>query len=367
MTRGPVAEFAAELRALRRSAGTPTYRTLARRANYSITVLSQAAAGIAVPAWPVVKAFVAACGGEPSEWEHRWQAMRRDQAIYDTAAAQAPPSEPPASDTFQAVRRAQDRQIVNVDPSDVQPIVGSFGPTIPTWAKLQLGVLKVFLLDDHELVRTGLRTLVESQPDMLVTGEASTAAEAKARIPVSKPDVAILDIRLPDEDGISVCRFVQTNVKSPPACMMLTSYADDEAMIAALSAGAAGFLTKDTRGEDILKAIRVLARGGSLLHPALRSSALERLRRRDQDLAALTTRERVIFELLGEGLNRSQIAERLHLAERTVDRLITQTMRKLRVPKRNELVALAARFLERRQNNAGARALAERLNTFYAD
>ncbi|WP_208635897.1 response regulator [Amycolatopsis thailandensis] len=366
MTRGPVAEFAAELRALRRAAGTPTYRTLARQANYSITVLSQAAAGVTVPAWPAVKAFVVACGGDPLDWEQRWQTMRRDQDIHDTIVNQPPPSEPQASDAFQIVRSAQDRQISS-EMAGSKMVASSFGPSICTRADTT-AVVKVFLLDDHELVRTGLRALIESQPDMAVVGEAATAAEARTRLPLTRPrpDVAILDIRLPDEDGISVCRFARTTMESAPTCLMLTSYADDDAVVASMNAGAAGFLLKDTRAEDLLKAIRLLAAGGTLLNPDVLNLAIGRLRKRNQGLLDLTEREREIFDLLGEGMSNDEIARQLLVSPQTIATFTHRIMQKQGFGRRQELVVTAARLLERRRNRADAQELADRLTAVYS-
>ncbi|MFE5565924.1 response regulator [Amycolatopsis japonica] len=349
MARGPVAEFAAELRALRRVVGTPTYRTLAGRANYSITVLSQAAAGVTVPAWPVVKAFILACGGDLLEWEQRWQAMCRAQEAHDVAAAQPPPSEPPVSEAFQVVRDAQVRQI-NDSQQQAAP-----------------AALKVFLLDDHELVRTGLRALLESEPDMIVIGEAATAAEAKARIPVLKPDVAILDIRLPDGNGIEICRFVRSTMEPPPACMMLTSYTDEDAMITAIHAGAAAYLIKDIRGEDVIAAVRYLASGKSMLDPRAVASAMKRLRgdTAQVHLNKLSAQERNVLDLIAAGLTNKQIAQQLFLSEKTVRNYVSSILTKLGLETRSS-AAVFVQEQERRRNNADALKLAGLLNTYYA-
>src|SRR5438067_4530290 len=164
----------------------------------------------------------------------------------------------------------------------------------------------VFLLDDHEVVRRGVKELLEAEPDIKVVGEAGTAASALARIPALRPDVAILDVRLPDGDGVSVCRDVRSAVSPPPGCLMLTSYPDDEALFAAIMAGAAGYLLKQVAGVDLVGAVRTVAAGGSLLDPRATASVLERLRRggepQDPRMASLSPQEARILNLIAEGL-----------------------------------------------------------------
>ncbi|AUI64574.1 DNA-binding response regulator [Amycolatopsis sp. BJA-103] len=201
--------------------------------------------------------------------------------------------------------------------------------------------MKIFVLDDHELVRTGLRALLESQPDMIVIGEAATAAEARARIPVLKPDVAILDIRLPDESGIEVCRFVRASVDPPPACMMLTSYTSEDALINAITAGAAGYLIKDARGETIIAAVRTLAMGESLLDARVAEVAMTRLREMAPAFPELSPQERKVLEQIGDGLTNKEIATRLFLSEKTVRNYVSSLLAKLNLKRRAEAVALA--------------------------
>ena len=208
---------------------------------------------------------------------------------------------------------------------------------------------RVFLLDDHEVVRRGLRDLLESEDDLEVVGEAGTAEEAYGRIPATTPDVAVLDMRLPDGDGIDVCREIRS--RHPEiACIMLTSFADDDAVYAAILAGAAGYLLKQVRGNDLVDAIRRVAGGASLLDPAVTTRVLERLRHKDDDdpLAALTDQERTILELIAEGLTNRQIGERMFLAEKTVKNYVSNMFSKLGMSRRTEAAAYAARLSERR-------------------
>src|ERR1700729_3661498 len=170
------------------------------------------------------------------------------------------------------------------------------------------GRIKVFLLDDHEIVRRGVRDLLEAQPDIRVVGEAGTAASALARIPALRPDVAILDVRLPDGDGVSVCREIRSQMPEV-ACLMLTSYGDDQALFDAVMAGAAGYVLKDIRGTDLVGAVRTVAAGQSMLDPAAPSQLMTRLRdvaTKHDPLEGLTKQERRILELIGEGLTNRQ-------------------------------------------------------------
>jgi two-component system response regulator DevR len=212
--------------------------------------------------------------------------------------------------------------------------------------------VRVALLDDHEVVRAGLRELIEAEDDLEVVGEMGTAAEAITRIPALRPDVAVLDVRLPDGDGVEVCREVRSR-HPEVACLMLTSYVDDEALFDAVMAGAAGFLLKEIRAADIVGAIRTVAGGGSLLDPKATQRVLDRIRNGDKDdqkLSVLTERERTIFDLIGEGLTNRQIADRVHLAEKTVKNYVSNMLAKLGMSRRTEAAALAARLDERRNN-----------------
>jgi DNA-binding NarL/FixJ family response regulator len=212
-------------------------------------------------------------------------------------------------------------------------------------------VTRVFLLDDHEIVRRGLRELLEAEDDLEVVGEAGTAEEAQRRIPVAAPDVAVLDVRLPDGSGIEVCREIRS--RNPEiACVMLTSFADDEAVYAAILAGAAGYLLKQIRGDDLIDGIRRVGRGESLLDPAVTTRVLERLRHRDDDdeLAQLTPQERKILDHIAEGMTNRQIGEQMFLAEKTVKNYVSNVLAKLGMSRRAEAAAYAARLAERRNH-----------------
>jgi two-component system, NarL family, response regulator DevR len=207
----------------------------------------------------------------------------------------------------------------------------------------------VFLLDDHEVVRAGLRSLLEAEDDFAVVGEASTVAEALARIPPTRPQVAILDVRLPDGSGIEVCREIRSS--SPEiACVMLTSYADDEALFAAIMAGAAGYVLKQVGASNLVDDIRRVADGQSLLDPALTERVLEKLRHRpDEDplLANLTPQERRILDLVADGQTNRQIAGTLFLAEKTVKNYVSNLLAKLGMERRTQAASYAVRVAER--------------------
>ncbi len=197
---------------------------------------------------------------------------------------------------------------------------------------------RVFLLDDHEVVRRGLKEMLEAEDDIDVVGEASTAGMALAGIAEHSPDVAVLDVRLPDGNGVEVCREVRA--RDPKiGCLMLTSFSDDEALFDAIMAGAAGYLLKDVRGQDLVDAIRRVAAGDSLLDPTLTGKVLERLRRGDEEdprLKSLTDQERRILSLIAEGLTNRQIADQLHLAEKTVKNYVSNLLAKLGMHRRTE-------------------------------
>jgi DNA-binding NarL/FixJ family response regulator len=203
----------------------------------------------------------------------------------------------------------------------------------------------VFLLDDHELVRIGVRDLLEAQPDIRVVGEAGTASSALARIPALRPDVAVLDIRLPDGDGVSVCREIRSRMPGV-ACLMLTSFEDDQALFDAVMAGAAGYVLKQIRGTDLVGAVRTVASGQSMLDPRAASQLMARLRdssRTRDPLADLTGQERRLLELIGEGLTNRQIGERMFLAEKTVKNYVSALFAKLGMERRAQAAAYAAR------------------------
>ena len=208
--------------------------------------------------------------------------------------------------------------------------------------------IRVFLLDDHEIVRRGVRDLINAEPGITVIGEAATATSALARIPALKPDVAILDIRLPDGDGVTVCREVRSKMPQL-ACLMLTSFSDDDALFEAIMAGAAGYVLKQVRGTDLIGAIRTVASGQSLLDPEAASRVMRRMR--DQaattdPLGTLTDQERRILALIGEGLTNRQIGDRLFLAEKTVKNYVSALFAKLGMQRRAQAAAYATRVFE---------------------
>ncbi|WP_055545843.1 response regulator transcription factor [Streptomyces sp. NBRC 110028] len=208
------------------------------------------------------------------------------------------------------------------------------------------GKIRIFLLDDHEVVRRGVRELLAAEPDMEVVGEAGTAADALARILATRPDVAVLDIRLPDRSGVEVCREIRSRDEAI-RCMMLTSFADDEALFDAIMAGASGYVLKDIRGSELLAAVRDVAAGRSLLDPVATARVLERLRggaKPDDRLAALTEQERRILILIGEGLTNRVIGERLHLAEKTIKNYVSSLLSKLGMERRSQAAAFVARM-----------------------
>ncbi len=205
----------------------------------------------------------------------------------------------------------------------------------------------MYLLDDHEVVRQGLRALLESAGDIEVIGESGTAEEAAARIPALRPDVAVLDGRLPDGSGIEVCRTVRAVDPSIQA-LILTSYDDDEALFAAIMAGAAGYVLKEIRGTDLLDAIRRVAGGQSLIDPALTARVLERVRNGPSvapELAELTEQEIKLLGLIAEGLTNRQIGEQMFLAEKTVKNYVSSILSKLGLERRTQAAVLAAKLL----------------------
>ena len=205
--------------------------------------------------------------------------------------------------------------------------------------------IRVFLRDDHEIVRRGVRELLEADGDIEVVGEAGTAESALARIPALRPDVAVLDVRLPDGDGVSVCRDIRSRLPEI-ACLMLTSFGDDEALFDAIMAGASGYVLKQIRGIDLVGAVRAVASGASLLDPEAASRVMRRMREqaeRSDPLAGLTPQERRILELIGEGLTNRQIGERMFLAEKTVKNYVSALFVKLGMERRTQAAAYAAR------------------------
>jgi two-component system response regulator DevR len=205
--------------------------------------------------------------------------------------------------------------------------------------------VRAFLMDDHEVVRQGVRALLESSGDVVVAGEAATAAEALARIPAVRPDVAVLDVRVPDGNGIEVCREVRSSLGIP--CLILTSYSDDEALFEAIMAGASGYVLKQVRGNELLSAVRRVAAGESLLDPLITAKVLDRLRHpraEDARLAALTGQERRILHLIADGMTNRQIAGEMFLAEKTVKNYVSNLLAKLGMERRTEAAVFAARL-----------------------
>jgi two-component system response regulator DevR len=211
--------------------------------------------------------------------------------------------------------------------------------------------MRVFLLDDHEVVRTGIRSLIDEEDDLEVVGEASTAEQALNRIPAVKPDVAVLDVRLEDGNGVAVCREIKSRMPEL-GCLMLTSFADDEALFAAIMAGASGYVLKQIRGNALLDAIRRVGAGESLIDPSLTRRVMERLRsgpEQDERIARLTPQEHKILELVAEGKTNRQIGEALFLAEKTVKNYVSNMLAKLGMQRRTEAAVFAARLSERKE------------------
>ncbi|GGQ88252.1 DNA-binding response regulator [Kitasatospora griseola] len=204
----------------------------------------------------------------------------------------------------------------------------------------------VFLLDDHEVVRRGVRDLLEAEPDIEVVGEAGSCARALARIPALRPTVALLDVRLPDGDGVTVCRELRDRLPEL-TCLMLTSFDDDDALLDAIMAGAAGYVLKQVKGADLVSAVRTVASGQSMLDPATTRKLMERLRHHDESgtgaaLAQLTPREREILTLIGRGETNREIGHDLYLSEKTVKNHISRLLAKLGVERRLQAAVLAA-------------------------
>ncbi|MFC8448653.1 response regulator [Kitasatospora sp. NPDC057223] len=206
--------------------------------------------------------------------------------------------------------------------------------------------VRVFLLDDHEVVRRGVRDLLGAEADIEVVGEGGTCAEALARVPALRPQVAVLDVRLPDGDGVTVCRELRDRMPGL-ACLMLTSFDDDDALLDAIMAGAAGYVLKQVKGADLVGAVRTVASGQSMLDPATTRRLMESLRHHDESgseaaLARLTPREREILALVGEGRTNREIGQELYLAEKTVKNHVSRLLAKLGVERRLQAAVIAA-------------------------
>ncbi|MEV7182308.1 response regulator transcription factor [Kitasatospora sp. NPDC093679] len=206
--------------------------------------------------------------------------------------------------------------------------------------------VRVFLLDDHEIVRRGVKDLLDAEPDIEVVGEAGTCAQALARVPALRPRVAVLDVRLPDGDGVTVCRELRDGLPDL-VCLMLTSFDDDDALLDAIMAGAAGYVLKQVKSADLVSAVRTVAAGQSMLDPATTRKLMESLRHHDETdtgalLDQLTPREREILALVGEGKTNRQIGKELYLAEKTVKNHVSRLLAKLGVERRLQAAVLAA-------------------------
>ncbi|MCS0636928.1 response regulator transcription factor [Streptomyces sp. LP05-1] len=218
----------------------------------------------------------------------------------------------------------------------------------------------VFLLDDHEVVRRGVHDLLDAEPDLTVVGEAGTAEQALARVPALRPQVAVLDVRLPDGDGVSVCRELRSRMPDL-ACLMLTSFDDEEALLDAIMAGASGYVLKQITGTDLVNAVRTVASGQSMLDPGATARVMARLRgggrpeEQSQGLPDLTERERDILALIGEGLTNREIGRRLYLAEKTVKNNISRLLAKLGVERRVQAAVIATQHLGEQSGNQQSR------------
>ncbi|MFE1311595.1 response regulator [Streptomyces sp. NPDC058755] len=208
--------------------------------------------------------------------------------------------------------------------------------------------IRVFLLDDHEVVRRGLADLLDAEPDISVVGDADTAEHALTRGPALRPHVAVLDVRLPDGDGISVCRELRSRMPEL-ACLMLTSFDDEDALLDAIMAGASGYVLKQIKGSDLVAAVRTVASGQSLLDPATTARLMRSLRAGPAEtpalppeLASLSPRERDILALIGDGLTNREIGNKLYLSEKTVKNHISRLLAKLGVQRRVQAAVLAS-------------------------
>ncbi len=215
--------------------------------------------------------------------------------------------------------------------------------------------IRVFLLDDHEVVRMGLRDLLAAEPDIEVVGEAATAESALSRVPVLRVDVAVLDVRLPDGDGVEVCREIRS-ANPGTACLMLTGYGDDRALLAAIMAGAAGYAMKQAHGAEVVEAVRAVADGRSALGPEAAKRVMALLRDQAEavdPLSALSSQEKRVLELIGEGLTNREIAARMFLSEKTVKNYVSSLLAKLGMARRSQVAALAARIGGRTGDDLG--------------
>lgn len=209
--------------------------------------------------------------------------------------------------------------------------------------------IRIFLVDDHEIVRRGVADLFEDEPDLEIVGEAATVSDALRRIPVHDVDVAVLDVRMPDGNGVELCRDLRSQLPDL-RCLILTSYSDDEALLNAIMAGASGFVLKQVLGNDLISAIRRVGAGESLLDAKTTEALMKRIRKGEANgpLAGLTDQERAVFDLVGEGLTNRQIAARLFLAEKTVKNYVSHILAKLGMQRRTQAAVLAAELKSRK-------------------
>lgn len=213
-------------------------------------------------------------------------------------------------------------------------------------------MIEVFLVDDHEVVRRGVADMLETDPELTVVGEASTVAQALARIPALKPQVAVLDVRLPDGNGVELCRDLRSALPELN-CLMLTSFTDEQAMLDAILAGAGGYVIKDIKGMDLIEAVREVASGRSLLDNRAAAALMSKLRSDATEtgpLSTLTERERTLLELIGDGLTNRQIAERMFLAEKTVKNYVSRLLTKLGMERRTQVAVLATKLRENKHD-----------------
>jgi two-component system response regulator DevR len=216
-------------------------------------------------------------------------------------------------------------------------------------------MLRVFLVDDHEVVRRGVADLLDEEDDLTVIGQASTVAEALARVPATRPDIVVLDIRLPDGNGVELCRELRSRLPDLN-CLMLTSYPDEQAMMDAILAGAGGYVIKDIRGMDLVSAVRTVGAGRSLLDNRAASALMSRVRAKVDTpgpLAGLTEQERTVLDLIGAGLTNRQIAERMFLAEKTVKNYVSRLLGKLGMQRRTQAAVLATEIRGGHTTNRG--------------
>jgi DNA-binding NarL/FixJ family response regulator len=212
-------------------------------------------------------------------------------------------------------------------------------------------VLTVFLVDDHEVVRRGVGDMLDEEEDLTVVGQAGSVAEALARIPALRPDIAVLDMRLPDGNGVELCRELRSRMPTLN-CLILTSYTDEQAMLDAILAGAGGYVIKDIKGMELVSAVRTVGSGRSLLDTRAAAALMSKIRAEAQDpgpLAGLTEQERVVLDLIGQGMTNRQIGERMFLAEKTVKNYVSSVLAKLGMQRRTQVAVLATELRDQRQ------------------